>query len=78
MLDEELYSKDVISYSKNKTATLAYRFLLRTTIVDQSTPHSQILANLSGNNNDYISSQGLIIKATIEKSLIGMLLKCRG
>lgn len=69
LLEEEGYSKEVISYGKSKTATFRYRFLLRTAFVDQSTQHSKILANLGGNANDYISNQKLVNKAIIEKVL---------
>ena len=69
LLDEELYSKEVISYGKGKTASLRYYFLLRGAVVDQTTPHARILSNLSGEKNDYISSQPLINTAIIEKIL---------
>lgn len=69
LLEEEGYSKEVISYGNSKTATFRYRFLLRTAFVDQSTQHSKILANLGGSANDYISNQKLVNKAIIEKVL---------
>ncbi len=69
LLEEELYSKEVISYGKGKTASLRYYFLLRGAVVDQTTPHARILSNLSGEKNDYISSQPLINTAIIEKIL---------
>lgn len=69
LLEEELYSKEVISYGQGKTASLRYYFLLRGAVVDQTTPHARILSNLSGEKNDYISSQPLINAAIIEKIL---------
>ena len=69
LLEEELYSKEVISYGQGKTASLRYYFLLRGAVVDQTTSHARILSNLSGEKNDYISSQPLINAAIIEKIL---------
>lgn len=69
LLEEELYSKEVISYGQGKTASLRYYFLLRSAVVDQTTPHARILSNLSGEKNDYIASQPLINSAIIEKIL---------
>lgn len=69
LLEEELYPKEVISYGQGKTASLRYYFLLRGTVVDQTTPHAHILSNLSGEKNDYISSQPLVNSAIIEKIL---------
>lgn len=69
LLEEELYSKEVISYGQGKTASLRYYFLLRSAVVDQTTPHTRILSNLSGEKNDYIASQPLINSAIIEKIL---------
>ena len=69
LLEEEGYSKEVISYGNGKTATFRYRFLLRTAVVDQSTQHSKVLANLGSVANDYISNQTLVNKAIIEKVL---------
>ena len=69
LLEEELYSKEVISYGQGKTASLRYYFLLRGAVVDQTTPHARILSNLSGEKNDYIASQPLINSAIIEKIL---------
>ena len=57
LLEEELYPKEIISYGQGKTASLRYYFLLRGAVVDQTTPHARILSNLSGEKNDYISSQ---------------------
>ena len=69
LLEEELYSKEVISYGQGKTASLRYYFLLRGAVVDQTTSHARILSNLSGEKNDYIDSQPLINSAIIEKIL---------
>lgn len=69
LLDEELYPKETISYGKGKTASLRYYFLLRSAVVDQTTPHARILSNLSGEKNDYISNQPLINTAIIEEVL---------
>ena len=69
LLEEELYSKEVISYGQGKTASLRYYFLLRGAVVDQTTSHARILSNLSGEKNDYIASQPLINSAIIEKIL---------
>lgn len=69
LLEEELYPKEIISYGQNKTASLRYYFLLRSVVVDQTTPHARILSNLSGEKNDYIASQPLINSAIIEKVL---------
>lgn len=69
LLEEELYPKEIISYGQGKTASLRYYFLLRSAVVDQTTPHARILSNLSGEKNDYIASQPLINSAIIEKIL---------
>ncbi len=69
LLDEEQYSKEKIGYGNGQYASFRYRFILRTAVVDQTTPHGKILANLGGSGNDYISSQGLINKAIIEEVL---------
>ena len=69
LLEEEGYSKDVITYAASKTASLTYRFLLRTALVDQSTPHNRILANVPGDKNDFMNSQELLNTAIIEKIL---------
>ena len=69
LLEEELYPKEVISYGQGKTASLRYYFLLRGAVVDQTTPHARILSNLSGEKNDYVSSQPLVNAAIIEKIL---------
>lgn len=68
LLDEEDYPGGIISYGNGNKASLRYKFLLRTAIVDQSTEHKKILANL-GNSSDYIANQTLINKAIIEKIL---------
>lgn len=69
LLDEEQYSKEKISYGNGQQASFRYRFILRTAVVDQTTPHGKILASLGGSGNDYISNQGLINKAIIEEIL---------
>lgn len=69
LLDEELYPKETISYGQGKTASLRYYFLLRSAVVDQTTPHARILSNLIGEKNDYISNQPLINTAIIEEVL---------
>ena len=69
LLDEEQYSKEKIGYGNGQQASFRYRFILRTAVVDQTTPHGKILANLGGSGNDYISNQGLINKAIIEEIL---------
>lgn len=69
LLDEEQYSKEKIGYGNGQQASFRYRFVLRTAIVDQTTPHGKILASLGGSGNDYISNQGLINKAIIEEIL---------
>lgn len=69
LLEEEQYSKEKIGYGNGQQASFRYRFILRTAVVDQTTPHGKILANLGGSGNDYISNQGLINKAIIEEIL---------
>lgn len=69
LLDEEQYSKEKIGYGNGQQASFRYRFILRTAVVDQTTPHGKILASLGGSGNDYISNQGLINKAIIEEIL---------
>ncbi len=69
LLEEEGYSKDSITYSGTQTATLTFRFLLRTALVDQTTPHSRVLANISGDRNDFLNSQELLNNAIVEKIL---------
>lgn len=69
LLNEEQYSKEKIGYGNGQQASFRYRFILRTAVVDQTTPHGKILASLGGSGNDYISNQGLINKAIIEEIL---------
>ena len=69
LLGEEKYPKSVITYSATKTATLTYRFLLRTALVDQLTPPHKILANVLGDSNDFMNSQELLNTAIIEEIL---------
>lgn len=69
LLDEEQYSKEKIGYGNGQQASFRYRFILRTAVVDQTTPHGKILSSLGGSGNDYISNQGLINKAIIEDIL---------
>lgn len=68
LLSEENYPNSIISYGNGNKASLRYKFLLRTAVVDQSTEHKKILANLGG-SSDYIANQTLINKAIIEKIL---------
>ena len=77
LLDEEQYSKEKIGYGNGQQASFRYRFILRTAVVDQTTPHGKILASLGGSGNDYISNQGLINKAIIEDILIRLELKSK-
>lgn len=69
LLEEENYSNQQVTYGNNQSASFRYRFVLRTAVVDQSTPHGKILANLGGSGNEYISNQLLINKAIIENVL---------
>ena len=69
LLDEEQYSKEKIAYGNGQHASFRYKFILRTAVVDQATPHAKILSNLGGSGNDYISNQVLINKAIIEEIL---------
>lgn len=69
LLEEEHYSKEQVAYGNNQSASFRYRFVLRTAVVDQATPHGKILASLGGSGNDYISNQKLINKAIIENVL---------
>lgn len=69
LLEEEQYSNEQVAYGNNQHASFRYRFVLRTAVVNQTTPHSKILANLGGSGSEYISNQKLINKAIIENIL---------
>lgn len=69
LLDEEQYSKVSITYSATKSATLTYRFLIRTALVDQFTPPTKILANVQGDRNDFMNNQEMLNTAIIEQIL---------
>lgn len=69
LLEEEHYEQSQITYSGTKTATLTYRFLLRTALVDQFTPHNKILASISGDKNEFMNNQELLNTAIIEEIL---------
>lgn len=69
LLDNEGYSRDIITYSKDKTATFRFYFLLRAIYVDQDTQAQSILSDLDM-GRDYFTSQ-LIIKKTIIEKLLG-------
>lgn len=69
LLDEELYTKVSIPYSATQSATLTYRFLLRTALVDQFTSPTKILASVQGDKNDFMNNQELLNTAIIEQIL---------
>ena len=69
LLEEEHYSKVSITYSATKSATLTYRFLIRTVLVDQFTPPTKILANVQGDKNEFMSNQEMLNTAIIEQIL---------
>lgn len=68
LLDNEGYSQDKITYSKDKIATFRFYFLLRAIYVDQDTQAQSILSDLDM-GRDYFTSQPIIKKAIIEKLL---------
>lgn len=68
LLDNEGYSRDKITYSKDKTATFRFYFLLRAIYVDQDTQAQSILSDLDM-GRDYFTSQPIIKKTIIEKLL---------
>ena len=68
LLENEGYSLDKITYSKDKTATFRFYFLLRALYVDQDTSAQSILSDLDM-GHDYFTSQPTIKKSIIEKLL---------
>lgn len=68
LLDSEGYARDKITYSKDKTATFRFYFLLRAIYVDQDTQAQSILSDLDM-GRDYFTSQPIIKKTIIEKLL---------
>lgn len=68
LLDNEGYACDKITYSKDKTATFRFYFLLRAVYVDQDTQAQSILSDLDM-GRDYFTSQPIIKKTIIEKLL---------
>ncbi|MBR7132438.1 MAG: hypothetical protein IKD04_02805 [Clostridia bacterium] len=68
LLENEGYSIDKITYSKDKTASFRFYFLLRALYVDQDTTAQSILSDLDM-GHDYFTSQPTIKKSIIEKLL---------
>ena len=68
LLENEGYSLDKITYSKDKTATFRFYFLLRALYVDQDTSAQSILSDLDM-GHDYFTSQPTIKKSIVEKLL---------
>ncbi len=68
LLENEGYSVDKISYSKDKIASFRFYFLLRTIYVDQDTSAQSILSDLDM-GHDYFTGQPIIKKSIIEKLL---------
>lgn len=68
LLENEGYSLDKIAYSKDKTATFRFYFLLRALYVDQDTSAQSILSDLDM-GHDYFTSQPTIKKSIVEKLL---------
>lgn len=68
LLDNEGYTCDRITYSKDKTATFRFYFLLRAVYVDQDTQAQSVLSDLDM-GRDYFTSQPIIKKTIIEKLL---------
>lgn len=68
LLDNEGYTCDKITYSKDKTATFRFYFLLRAVYVDQDTQAQSVLSDLDM-GRDYFTSQPIIKKTIIEKLL---------
>lgn len=68
LLENEGYSIDKITYSKDKTAAFRFYFLLRALYVDQDTTAQSILSDLDM-GHDYFTSQPTIKKSIIEKLL---------
>ncbi len=68
LLENEGYSLEKISYSKDRYATFRFYFLLRALYVDQDTAAQSILSDLDM-GADYFTSQPIIKKSIIEKLL---------
>lgn len=68
LLENEGYSLERITYSKDKTASFRFYFLLRAIYVDQDTAAQAILSDLDM-GHDYFTSQPIIKKSIIEKLL---------
>lgn len=68
LLENEGYSVDKITYSKDRTASFRFYFLLRAIYVDQDTSAQSILSDLDM-GHDYFTSQPTIKKSIIEKLL---------
>ena len=68
LLDNEGYTCDRITYSKDKTATFRFYFLLRAVYGDQDTQAQSVLSDLDM-GRDYFTSQPIIKKTIIEKLL---------
>lgn len=69
LLEEEEYPKVSITYSATNSASLTYRFLIRTALVDQFTSPTKILASVQGDKNDFMNNQELLNTAIIEQVL---------
>lgn len=68
LLENEGYSLDKVTYSKDRTATFRFYFLLRALYVDQDTSAQSVLSDLDM-GHDYFTSQPTIKKSIIEKLL---------
>ncbi len=68
LLENEGYSIDKITYSKDKVASFRFYFLLRAIYVDQETSAQSILSDLDM-GHDYFTGQSNIKKSIIEKLL---------
>lgn len=68
LLENDGYSIDKITFSKNKTASFRFYFLLRAIYADQDTTAQNILSDLDM-GHDYFTSQPIIKKSIVEKLL---------
>ena len=68
LLENEGYSVDKITFSKDKIASFRFYFLLRAIYVDQDTSAQRILSDLDM-GHDYFTGQPIIKKSIIEKLL---------
>lgn len=68
LLENEGYLLEKVTYSKDKTASFRFYFLLRAIYVDQDTAALSILSDLDM-GHDYFTSQPIIKKSIIEKLL---------